>query len=202
MADERDAQLAAILAADVVGYSRLMEADEEGTRARLRSLFAELIEPKIAADGCRIVKTTGDGILVEFESAVDAVRNALAIQTAMAGRNANLPEDRRITFRVGIYIDDVIVEGYDIYGDGVNVVARLEALADPGGVCISGDVYRQVRGKLDAVFVDLGEQTVKNISEAVRVYGIDLAATALDYLNRVDPVEVVTTCIERYQQYV
>ncbi len=179
-----------------------MEADEEGTRARLRSLFAELIEPKIAADGCRIVKTTGDGILVEFESAVDAVRNALAIQTAMAGRNANLPEDRRITFRVGIYIDDVIVEGYDIYGDGVNVVARLEALADPGGVCISGDVYRQVRGKLDAVFVDLGEQTVKNISEAVRVYGIDLAAAALDYLNRVDPVEVVTTCIERYQQYV
>ncbi len=171
MAAERvQRRLAAILVADVVGYSRLMEADEEGTRVRLRSLHSELIDPRIAADGGRIVKTTGDGILVEFPSAVDAVRNALAIQTAMPGRDANLPEDRRIAFRVGINVGDVIVEGDDIHGDGVNVAARLEAMCEPGSVYVSGSVFEQVTGKIDAAFDDLGEQKVKNISHSVRVF--------------------------------
>ena len=151
-------RLAAILVADVVGYARLMEADEEGTRVRLKSLQSELIDPRIAADGGRIVKTTGDGILVEFPSAVDAVRNALAIQTAIPGRDADLPEDRRIVFRVGINVGDVIVEGDDIHGDGVNVAARLEAMCEPGSVYVSGSVFEQVTGKLDAAFDDLGEQ--------------------------------------------
>ena len=174
MAAERvQRRLAAILVADVVGYSRLMEADEEGTRARLRSLQSELIDPRIAADGGRIVKTTGDGILVEFPSAVDAVRNALAIQTAMPGRDANLPEDRRIAFRVGINVGDVIVEGDDIHGDGVNVAARLEAMCEPGSVYVSGSVFEQVTGKLDAAFDDLGEQKVKNISRPVRVFRVE-----------------------------
>jgi len=174
MAAERvQRRLAAILVADVVGYSRLMEADEEGTRVRLRSLHSELIDPRIAADGGRIVKTTGDGILVEFPSAVDAVRNALAIQTAMPGRDANLPEDRRIVFRVGINVGDVIIEGDDIHGDGVNVAARLEAMCEPGSVYISGSVFEQVTGKLDAAFDDLGEQKVKNISRPVRVFRVE-----------------------------
>ena len=174
MAAERvQRRLAAILVADVVGYSRLIEADEEGTRARLRSLQSELIDPRIAADGGRIVKTTGDGILVEFSSAVDAVRNALAIQTAMPGRDANLPEDRRIVFRVGINVGDVIVEGDDIHGDGVNVAARLEAMCEPGSVYISDSVFEQVTGKLDAAFDDLGEQKVKNISRLIRVFRVE-----------------------------
>jgi adenylate cyclase len=152
-----------------------MEADEEGTRVRLRSLQSELIDPRIAADGGRIVKTTGDGILVEFPSAVDAVRNALAIQTAMPGRDANLPEDRRIAIRVGINVGDVIVEGDDIHGDGVNVAARLEAMCEPGSVYVSGSVFEQVTGKLDAAFDDLGEQKVKNIKRPVRVYRVRMA---------------------------
>ncbi len=135
MAEERvHRRLAAILVADVVGYSRLIEHDEEGTRARLRSLHAEVIDPRITADGGRIVKTSGDGILVEFGSAVDAVRNALTIQTAMSGRDDALPEDRRIMFRVGINVGDVIVKGGDIHGDGVKVTARLEGLCGPGEV--------------------------------------------------------------------
>ena len=169
-------RLAAILAADVVGYSRLMGMDEAGTLARLKALRAELFEPKQDEHRGRVVKTTGDGVLVEFASAVDAVEHAVEIQQALAGREAGLPEEQRIVFRVGINLGDIIIDDDDIYGDGVNIAARLEALADPGGICISGDVYRQVRGKLDAVFVDLGEQTVKNIAEPVRVYGIDLAA--------------------------
>lgn len=163
-------RLAAILAADVVGYSRLMEADEEGTRARLRSLHSELIDPRIAADGGRIVKTMGDGILVEFASVVDAVRNALAIQGAMRRRNADVPEEARIEFRVGVNLGDVIIEGDDIHGDGVNVAARLEGLCKPGEVYVSGVVHDQAAGKLEASFEDLGEQTVKNISKPVRVY--------------------------------
>ena len=163
-------RLAAILAADVVGYSRLIEADEEGTRERLRSLHSELIRPKIAADGGRIVKTSGDGILVEFPSAVDAVRNALDIQEAMHRRNAEVAEDARIVFRVGINVGDVIVEGDDIHGDGVNVAARLEGLAEPGNVYVSSTVYDQAAGKLAAAFDDLGEQTVKNISHPIRVF--------------------------------
>ena len=163
-------RLAAILAADVVGYSRLMEADEELTRARLRVLHAELIDPQIAADGGRIVKTMGDGILVEFASVVDAVRNALAIQSAMRRRNADIAEEIRIEFRVGVNVGDVIIEADDIHGDGVNVAARLEGLCEPGQVYVSAVVYEQAAGKLEAKFEDLGEQTVKNIAKPVRVY--------------------------------
>ena len=171
MAAERvQRRLAAILVADVVGYSRAMEADEEGTRVRLRSLHADLIDPRIAADGGRIVKTSGDGILVEFASAVDAVRNALDIQGAMSRRNADLSDARKIEFRVGINIGDVIVEGDDIHGDGVNVAARLEALCGPGEVYVSGAVHDQAEGKVAAVFDDLGEHTVKNIVKPVRTY--------------------------------
>ncbi len=170
MAEHRvQRRLAAILAADVVGYSRLMEADEEGTRVRLRSLHADLIDPRIAADGGRIVKTMGYGILVEFGSAVDAVRNALDIQGAIRRRNTDVAEEKRIEFRVGINVGDVIVEGDDIHGDGVNVAARLESLAEPGGICISGTVYDHVAGKIEARFNDLGPQTVKNIARPIRV---------------------------------
>ncbi len=165
-------RLAAVVAADVVGYSRHIESDEEGTRARLRSLHTELIDARIAADGGRIVKTTGDGILVEFGSAVDAVRNALNIQGAMARRNHDLDEERRIEFRVGVNVGDVIVEDDDIHGDGVNVAARLEGLCEPGGVYISGTAFDQVDGKIAAMFEDLGEQTVKNISKPVRIYRV------------------------------
>ena len=178
MAEERvQRRLAAILAADVVGYSRLMEADEEGTRARLRGLQAELIAPRIAADGGRVVKTMGDGILVEFPSAVDAVRNALAVQTAMAEYDDDLPEDRRIIFRVGINVGDVIVEGDDIHGEGVNVAARLEGLCEPGQVYVSGAVHDQVVGKLAASFDDLGSQAVKNMAKPVRVYRVRSGTT-------------------------
>ena len=171
MAKERvQRRLAAILVADVVGYSRLMEADEEGTRARLKSLYSELIDPRIAADGGRIVKTMGDGILVEFSSAVNAVRNALDIQGAVRRRNADVPERTRIEFRIGINVGDVIVEGDDIHGDGVNVASRLEGLCGPGEVYVSGTVYDQAAGKLAASFEDLGEQTVKNIAKPVRTY--------------------------------
>ncbi len=153
MAEKRaERRLAAILAADVVGYSRMMEADEEGTRVRLRSLHSELIDPKIAADGGRIVKTMGDGILVEFSSAVNAVRNALAIQGAMRRRNADVTEESRIEFRVGINVGDVIIEGDDIHGEGVIVAARLEGLCEPGEVYVSGTVYDQAAGKLEAWF--------------------------------------------------
>jgi TolB-like protein len=163
-------RLAAILAADVVGYSRLVESNEEGTRARLVSLHIELMDPLIAADGGRIVKTMGDGFLVEFPSAVDAVHNALALQSAMRGRNAYVSENNRIDFRVGINVGDVIIEGDDIHGDGVNVAARLEGLCEPGEVYVSGTVFDQADGKLEASFEDLGEQTVKNIAKPVRVY--------------------------------
>jgi adenylate cyclase len=168
--DRIQRRLAAILAADVVGYSRLIEADEEGTRARLRSLHAELIDPRIAANGGRIVKMMGDGILAEFPSAVDAVRNALEIQEAVRRRNADVPNETRIEFRVGINVGDVIVEGDDIHGDGVIVASRLEGLCGPGEVYVSGTVYDQAAGKLAASFADLGEQTVKNINKPVRVY--------------------------------
>ncbi len=171
MAEERvQRKLTAILVADVVGYSRLMEADEAGTRSRLTSLHSELIDPRITSDGGRIVKTTGDGILAEFPSAVDAVRNAIAVQAEITDRNVELPESQRLVFRIGINLGDVIIEGDDIHGDGVNVAARLEALCEPGGVYISGSVYDQVTNKLAASFDDLGERTVKNISRPVRVY--------------------------------
>ena len=165
-------RLAAILVADVVGYSRLMEADEVGTLARLKALREELIEPKLGAHRGRIVKLMGDGLLVEFASVVDAVLCAAEIQSAIATANAEVPEDRRLIFRIGINLGDVMVEGDDIYGDGVNVAARLEGLAEPGRVYISGDAYRQVRNKLDLGFEDLGERQVKNITEPVHVYAV------------------------------
>lgn len=165
-------RLAAIMSADVVGYSRLMEVDEQLTRARLRALHAELIEPQIAADGGRIVKTMGDGILVEFPSAIEAIRNALFVQGAIRRRNADVPEDIRIALRIGINVGDVIIEGNDIHGDGVNVASRLEGLCEPGGVYVSGTVFDQADGKLAAGFENLGEQKVKNIVKPVRVYRV------------------------------
>jgi adenylate cyclase len=165
-------RLAAILAADVAGYSRLIGADEEGTLARLRAHRRELIDPKITEHRGRIVKTTGDGLLVEFASVVDALRCATEIQTAMGERNAALPADGRIEFRVGIHQGDIVVEEGDIFGDGVNVAARLEGLAEPGGICISGRVQEDAAGRLDITFEDMGEQQLKNIARPVRVFRI------------------------------
>jgi adenylate cyclase len=163
-------RLAAILAADVAGYSRLMGADEEGTLERLKALRHELIDPKIAEHHGRIVKTTGDGMLVEFASVVDAVRCAVAVQQAMPERHTGVGADSRIELRVGINLGDVIVEGDDLYGDGVNIAARIETLADPGSVFVSYTVYDHVRDRLPFAFEDLGEQQVKNIARPVRVY--------------------------------
>jgi TolB-like protein/class 3 adenylate cyclase len=165
-------RLAAILAADVAGYSRLMGADEEGTLERLKALRHELLDPKIAEHHGRIVKTTGDGLLVEFASIVDAVRCAAEVQQAMPERNTGVPPDNRIELRIGINLGDVIVEGDDLFGDGVNIAARIEALADPGGVFVSNTVHDQVRDRLPFVFEDLGEQQVKNIARPVRVYRV------------------------------
>jgi TolB-like protein/class 3 adenylate cyclase len=163
-------RLAAILAADVAGYLRLMGADEEGTHEHLQAHLRELVNPKIADHRGRIVKNTGDGFLAEFASVVDAVRCAVEVQRGMADRNASTPPEKRIEFRIGINLGDVIVEPHDIFGDGVNVAARLEALAEPGGICVSRMVRDNVRGKLDYAFEDLGEQSVKNIMRPVRVY--------------------------------
>ncbi len=165
-------RLAAILAADMVAYSRLMEADEAGTLARLKSLREELFEPKIAEHRGRIVKTTGDGMLVEFASVVEAVQSAVEFQSAMADRNVNLSDDRRIEFRIGINLGEIIIEGDDIYGTGVNVAARLEGLAEPGGICISATVYEQIESTLSLGYEDLGGQQVKNIAKPVRAYAV------------------------------
>jgi len=168
-------RLTAILAADVAGYSRLMGEDEAGTLARLRAHRRELIDPLIAEHKGRIVKTTGDGMLIEFPSVVEAVACAVAVQLGMAERNADVSVDQRIVFRVGINLGDIIVEGDDIHGDGVNVAARLEALADPGGVCVSGTVRDHTGDRLDVMFDDIGQQTLKNIARPVRVYRVRLA---------------------------
>src|SRR5262244_3705607 len=165
-------RLAAILAADVAGYSRLMGVDEEGTHERLRAHLGELIEPKIAEHRGRVVKNTGDGFLAEFQSVVDAVRCAVEVQRGMVERNADSPSETRVEFRIGVNLGDVIVEEHDIFGDGVNVAARLEALADPGGIYVSRVVRDQVRDKLDFAFEDTGEQQVKNIARPVRVFRI------------------------------
>jgi adenylate cyclase len=165
-------RLAAILAADVAGYSRLMGADEEGTLERLKGLRRELVDPTLAKHHGRIVKTTGDGLLVEFASIVDAVRCAVAVQQAMAEQNTGVAAENRIELRIGINLGDVIVEGGDLYGDGVNIAARIEALADPGGVLVSNTVHDHVRDRLPFVFEDLGEQQVKNIARAVRLYRV------------------------------
>ena len=167
-------RLAAILAADVAGYSRLMGADEEGTLAALKAMRRELIDPKIAEHRGRIVKTTGDGALVEFASAVDAARCAMEIQHALAERNAAISEDRRIEFRIGINVGDIIIDEGDIYGDGVNVAARVETLARPGGICISDNAYQQIKGKLAFDVSDMGEQKLKNIAEPLRIYDVRL----------------------------
>jgi adenylate cyclase len=167
-------RLAAILAADVAGYSRLMGADEEGTLERLKALRRELLDPKIAEHKGRIVKTTGDGLLVEFASVVDAVRCAVEVQQAMPERNTDVAADSRIELRIGVNLGDVIVEGDDLYGDGVNIAARIEALADAGGVFVSNTVHDHVRDRLPFVFEDLGEQQVKNIARPVGVYRVRL----------------------------
>jgi TolB-like protein/class 3 adenylate cyclase/Flp pilus assembly protein TadD len=169
-------RLAAILAADVAGYSRLMGADEEGTLNRLKAHRRELVDPKVSEHRGRIVKTTGDGMLVEFPSVVDAVRCAVEIQRSMVDRNAKEPEDKRITFRIGVNLGDVIADGDDIYGDGVNIAARLEALAEPGGICISRTVRDHIGDRLPYSFDDIGEQTVKNIAQPVHAYAMSTAS--------------------------
>jgi adenylate cyclase len=175
MAEARvERRLAAILAADVAGYSLLMGADEEGTLAALKRHRSELIDPKIAEHRGRIVKTTGDGALIEFASAVDAVRCAVEIQRAMAERNAGIPEERRIEFRIGVNVGDVIIDEGDIYGDGVNIAARVEALTSPGAICISDNAYQQIKGKLTLEVSDMGEQQLKNIAQPIRVHSVRL----------------------------
>jgi adenylate cyclase len=171
-------KLAAIMAADVVGYSRLMGSDEVGTLRALKAVRKDCIDPTIAAHGGRIVKTTGDGLLADFPSVVEAVGCAVAIQRAMIERNAGLAEDKRIVLRVGINIGDVIIDGKDIFGDGVNIAARLESICEPGGLCISDTARDQVRDKLPLTFTDLGEQQVKNIARPVRVFGLAPQAIA------------------------
>jgi adenylate cyclase len=165
-------RLAAILAADVAGYSRLMGADEEGTHERLKAHLRELVEPKISEHRGRTVKNTGDGFLAEFPSVVDAVRCAVEVQRRMVDREPVVPEERRIRFRIGINLGDVIVEPHDIFGDGVNVAARLEALAEPGGICISRMVRDQIIDKLAYTFEDMGKQNVKNMARPVRVFAL------------------------------
>jgi TolB-like protein/class 3 adenylate cyclase/tetratricopeptide (TPR) repeat protein len=167
-------RLAAVLAADVAGYSRLMGRDEEGTLANLKAFRKTLVDPAIAVHRGRIVKTTGDGMLAEFASAVDAARCAIEIQRGMAGQNADVPPDVRIEFRIGIHVGDIIIDDNDIFGDGVNIAARLEGIAEPGGVCISDDAQRQIRGKVDIAFEDMGLQTLKNIAEPMRAWRMQL----------------------------
>jgi adenylate cyclase len=171
-------RLTAILAADVAGYSRLIGTDEEGTLNRLKALVAELIDPTVAKHHGRIVKTTGDGLLVEFASVVDGLRCATEWQRGMAERNILLLSDDRIEFRIGINVGDVVVEDGDIFGDGVNVAARLENLAEPGGICVSARVQEDAAGKLYLAFEDMGEQTLKNIARPVRVYRLLLGTPA------------------------
>ena len=165
-------RLAAILAADVAGYSRLMGMDEEGTHERLKAHLRQLIDPKIEEYRGRIVKNTGDGLLAEFPSVVDAVRCAAEVQRGMIDREPQVSDERRIKFRIGINLGDVIADSDDIFGDGVNIAARLEALADPGGVCISRTVRDQIRDRLPYQFEDMGEQSVKNIARPLRVYSL------------------------------
>ena len=172
-------KLAAILVADVVGYSRLAGADEDRTLARLRGLRSDLIDPAIAVHHGRIVKRTGDGSLVEFRSVVDAVRCAIEVQDGLVERNAGVPPERRIEFRVGIHLGDVVEESDgDLMGDGVNIAARLEGVAKPGGICLSEDAYRQVKGRLDLAVTDLGPTQLKNIAEPMRVYSLEVGKPA------------------------
>ena len=171
MAEGTQRRLAAIVSADVVGYSRLMGMDETGTLETLRSHRTELIDPKITEHGGRIVKTMGDGLLLEYPSVVDATRCVIEIQSRMVERNQGVDEDRRITFRIGVNLGDIIIEGEDILGDGVNIAARLQEIAEPGGVAISSRVHDDVRDRLDAGFIDVGERELKNIARPVRLVG-------------------------------
>src|SRR5208337_3262783 len=172
-------KIAALLAADMVGYSRLAGADEERTLARLRALRSDLIDPTIAVHHGRVVKRTGDGALVEFRSVVDAVRCAIEVQNGMVERNAGLPEDRRIEFRIGVHLGDVVEEADgDLMGDGVNIAARLEGIAKPGAICLSEDAYRQVKGRLALAVTDLGPTQLKNIADPIRVYSLQVGVPA------------------------
>jgi adenylate cyclase len=190
-------RLAAILAADVAGYSRLIGADEQRTLERLKEIRAELIEPSVGAHNGRIVKTTGDGLLIEFASTVDALRCAGGIQAQMRERNATLAPDRRIDFRIGVHQGDIVVEDGDIFGDGVNIAARLEALAEPGGICVSARVQEDAAGKLDLAFRDLGEQHLRHIARPVRVYAIDprLAQTTAAGIAPADPAPRISLVV-------
>src|ERR1700685_4262531 len=173
-------KIAAILVADVVGYSRLAGADEDRTLSRLRGLRSDLIDPAIAAHHGRIVKRTGDGSLIEFRSVVDAVRCAIEVQNGLIERNAGLPPERRIEFRMGVHLADVVEEADgDLMGDGVNIAARLEGIAKPGAICLSEDAYRQVRGGLGLAVSDLGEAQLKNIVEPIRAYSLRVGVPEL-----------------------
>jgi adenylate cyclase len=173
-------KIAAILVADVVGYSRLAAADEDRTLSRLRGLRSDLIDPAIAAHRGRIVKRTGDGILIEFRSVVDAVRCAIEVQNGLVERNAGLPPERRIEFRVGVHLGDVVEESDgDLMGNGVNIAARIEGIAAPGAICLSEDAYRQVKGRLDLAVRDLGPTQLKNIADPIRVYSLDVGMPAV-----------------------
>src|SRR6516162_5589611 len=176
--DRAQRRLAAILAADIAGYSRLIGADEEGTLSRIRSIRAEVIDPRITAHRGRLVKTTGDGLLVEFASVVDALRCASEVQQLLAARNEGTSVAERIEFRIGINMGDVVVEDGDIFGDGVNVAARLEALTDPGGICVSARVQEDAAGRLDLTFADMGEQNLKNIARPIRAYRVGPGTTS------------------------
>jgi TolB-like protein/class 3 adenylate cyclase/tetratricopeptide (TPR) repeat protein len=185
--DQTERRLAAIFAGDIAGYSRLMGADEEGTLRQLKAHRKQLVDPKITEHRGRVVKTTGDGMLVEFVSVVDAVRCAVEIQRGMVERNAELPTEKRIEFRIGINVGDIISDANDIYGDGVNVAARLEALAEPGGICVSRVVHDQVCDKLSFGFVDMGEQTVKNIARPIGVHRIRISESGTPATRKSDP---------------
>jgi adenylate cyclase len=188
VAEERvQRRLAAILAADVVGYSRMMGEDEAGTLARLNALRKEVFEPKVKEYGGRIFKTTGDGVLIEFPSAVDAVQHAIDVQQTVKQRSQSIPEDRRIELRIGINLGDVIIEGDDVFGDGVNIAARLEGICEPGGIYLSDIVHASIRNKLDIAFADLGEQSVKNIVDPVHVFRVALASTDTENQETIAP---------------
>ena len=182
-------RLAAILAADVAGYSRLTGLDEEGTHVRLRERLRGLADPRISEHRGKVVKHTGDGVLAEFGSVVDAVRCAIEVQRGMAEQNATMPQVKRIEFRIGIHVGDIIVDDNDIFGDGVNIAARLEGIAEPGGVCISDDAQRQVRGKVDFAFEDMGPQNLKNIVEPMRAWRLRMNASGSPAAPIEPPVE-------------
>src|SRR5258705_1554634 len=182
-------RLAAILAADVAGSCRLIGIDEEGTLAQLKALRKTLVDPKLTDHHGRIVKNTGDGALVEFGSVVDAVRCAVEIQRGMAEQNVDVPQVKRIEFRIGIHVGDIIIDENDIFGDGVNIAVRLEGIAEPGGVCISDDAYRQIRGKLDTAFDDMGPQNLKNITEPMRAWRVRIGPSSSPEMLTKTPTE-------------